>query len=185
MIGGNLDDAERRPVGALPDELGVEGDAAGRLHPVCQGHERGAGRQDGRRLGHGAPPAIRLARRSQPASGGDPRRLDGAVAALLSSWTMTEQTIDAFRQELRAWLEANVPDRLRPENAARLPEAERIRGLRAWQKQLAEARCVGIHWPHEFGGRDASIPEQIAYVEEMARVRAPRSSGTRHRHRYR
>ena len=28
---------------------------------------------------------------------------------------MTEQTIDAFRQELRAWLEANVPDRLRPE----------------------------------------------------------------------
>src|SRR5215813_6406506 len=86
---------------------------------------------------------------------------------------MTGQTIDAFRQELRAWLEANVPDRLRPENAARLPDEERIRGLRGWQEQLADARWVGIHWPREFGGRDAGIPEQLAYVEEMARVRAP------------
>src|SRR5262245_13357848 len=90
---------------------------------------------------------------------------------------MTGQSIDAFRQELRAWLDANVPDRLRPENAARLPDDERIRSLRAWQKRLAEARWVGIHWPREFGGRDASIPEQIAYVEEMARVRAPEVIG--------
>ncbi|HJW69035.1 MAG TPA: acyl-CoA dehydrogenase family protein, partial [Candidatus Binatia bacterium] len=42
---------------------------------------------------------------------------------------------------------------------------------------LAEARWVGIHWPREFGGRDAGIPEQIAYVEEMARVRAPEVIG--------
>src|SRR5215470_11250457 len=90
---------------------------------------------------------------------------------------MTGQTIDAFRQELRAWLEANVPDRLRPENAARLPDEERIRELRAWQKRLAEARWVGIHWPREFGGRDAGIPEQLAYVEEMARARAPQTIG--------
>ena len=77
---------------------------------------------------------------------------------------MAEQSIDAFRQELRTWLEAHVPDRLRPENAARLPEDERVRGLRAWQRTLAEARWVGIHWPQEFGGRDAAIPEQLAYA---------------------
>ncbi len=86
---------------------------------------------------------------------------------------MADANVDAFRSELRTWLEAHVPDHLRPENAARLPEAERLRGLRAWQKTLAEARLVGIHWPREFGGRDAGIPEQLAYVEEMARVRAP------------
>jgi alkylation response protein AidB-like acyl-CoA dehydrogenase len=86
---------------------------------------------------------------------------------------MADGNVEAFRRELRTWLEAHVPDRLRPENAARLPEAERHRGLRAWQKTLAEARWVGIHWPSEYGGRDAGIPEQIAYVEEMARVRAP------------
>jgi alkylation response protein AidB-like acyl-CoA dehydrogenase len=90
---------------------------------------------------------------------------------------MPDGNMEAFRRELRAWLEAHVPDRLRPENAARLPEAERLRGLRAWQKTLAEARWVGIHWPSEYGGRDAGIPEQIAYVEEMARVRAPEVIG--------
>jgi len=86
---------------------------------------------------------------------------------------MADGNVDAFRSELRTWLEAHVPDHLRPENASRLPEPERLRGLRAWQKTLSEARLVGIHWPREFGGRDAGIPEQLAYVEEMARVRAP------------
>jgi alkylation response protein AidB-like acyl-CoA dehydrogenase len=90
---------------------------------------------------------------------------------------MAEQSIDVFRQELRAWLETHVPDHLRPENAAGLAEDERVRGLRAWQRTLAEARWVGIHWPGHFGGRDARIPEQIAYVEEMARARAPEVIG--------
>jgi alkylation response protein AidB-like acyl-CoA dehydrogenase len=90
---------------------------------------------------------------------------------------MAEPSVDAFRNELRAWLEAHVPDGLRPERAAGLPEAERVRALRAWQRTLAEARWVGIHWPRAFGGRDASIAEQIAYVEEMARARAPEVIG--------
>ncbi len=90
---------------------------------------------------------------------------------------MAEPSIDAFRHELRAWLEAHVPDHLRPQQAAALPETERVRGLRAWQQALAEARWVAIHWPRELGGRGAGIPEQIAYVEEMARARAPEVIG--------
>jgi hypothetical protein len=90
---------------------------------------------------------------------------------------MTERDVDAFRTELRSWLEQNVPDGLRPENAARLPEAERIARLRAWQRKLAEARWVGITWPVEYGGRGAGIREQIVYVEEMARARAPEIIG--------
>jgi len=85
--------------------------------------------------------------------------------------------VERFRQELRSWLEANVPPDLRPEHAARLPEEERVRRLRAWQAQLAAARWVGITWPREFGGRDAGILEQVAYVEEMARARAPEIIG--------
>jgi len=90
---------------------------------------------------------------------------------------MADGNVEDFRRELRAWLEAHVPDHLRPENAARLPDAERLAGLRAWQKTLAGKRLVGIHWPREYGGRDAGIPEQIAYVEEMARARAPEVIG--------
>jgi alkylation response protein AidB-like acyl-CoA dehydrogenase len=90
---------------------------------------------------------------------------------------MAEQDLDAFRAELRAWLEKNVPPDLSSEQAARLPEDERIGRLRTWQGKLAEARWVGITWPREYGGRDAGIREQIVYVEEMARARAPEIVG--------
>ncbi len=85
--------------------------------------------------------------------------------------------LEAFRHELRTWLEAHVPDDLRPENAARLPEPVRIARLRDWQRTLAGARWVGITWPREYGGRAATIPEQILYTEEMARAGAPEVIG--------
>jgi alkylation response protein AidB-like acyl-CoA dehydrogenase len=91
---------------------------------------------------------------------------------------MSAAELDAFRNELRTWLEANVPHDLDPERAIDLPEAERVARLRAWQHNLAEARWVAVHWPVEYGCRAAGIPEQIAYVEEMARVRAPQLIGT-------
>jgi alkylation response protein AidB-like acyl-CoA dehydrogenase len=86
--------------------------------------------------------------------------------------------LEAFRSELRAWLDANVPDDIRPDNAARLPEAERVTRLRGWQRKLADARWIGITWPREYGGREASIPEQIVYTQEMARAQAPETIGT-------
>jgi len=86
---------------------------------------------------------------------------------------MGQTELEAFRGELRSWLERNVPHDLRPENAARLPDEERLGRLRAWQHKLADARWVGITWPRAYGGRDAGIPEQIAYVEEMSRAQAP------------
>ncbi len=85
--------------------------------------------------------------------------------------------LDAFRAELRAWLAAHVPPDLHPEEAAKLPEPERVRRLRVWQGTLARARWVAINWPEEYGGRGAGIPEQIAYVEEMARAKAPEVIG--------
>jgi len=92
---------------------------------------------------------------------------------------MAEQhALEAFRSELRSWLDAHIPDELRPEHAGRLPEAERVRRLRAWQATLAAARWVGITWPTEYGGRGASIPEQIVYTQEMARAGAPEVVGS-------
>jgi len=90
---------------------------------------------------------------------------------------MAAPDLEAFRADLRRWLDTNVPDDLRPENADRLPDDERVRRLRAWQRKLAEARWVGITWPEEYGGRGAGISEQIVYVEEMARARAPEVIG--------
>src|SRR5690348_17224577 len=86
---------------------------------------------------------------------------------------MSADTTAAFRRELRSWLAENLTEDWRRERISRLPESERVPKLRAWQAKLASGRWVAITWPREYGGRGASIAEQIAYVEEMSRADAP------------
>lgn len=86
---------------------------------------------------------------------------------------MSDEGTEAFRRELREWLAANLTDDLRREHMAQLSEPERVPKLRAWQAKLATGRWVAITWPPEYGGRGASIAEQIAYVEEMGAADAP------------
>ena len=97
-----------------------------------------------------------------------PRRRALCVRVMTST-----ESVPEFRQELRRWLAAHLTDDLRRERVWTMPEAERIATLRAWQKTLAADRWVAITWPKEYGGRAASIAEQIAYVEEMSRADAP------------
>src|SRR5206468_13134126 len=52
---------------------------------------------------------------------------------------------EAFRQEVRGWLEANLPDDLRGRAfAASRADRDEVRKLRAWQKQMCEAGYVGV-----------------------------------------
>jgi alkylation response protein AidB-like acyl-CoA dehydrogenase len=81
---------------------------------------------------------------------------------------------EAFRKEVRQWLERNLPDELRGSGfAASRADVEEVGQLRAWQKKLAEAGYVGMDWPREFGGRGASIVEMIILYQEMARAESP------------
>ena len=65
---------------------------------------------------------------------------------------------EAFRKEVRAWLERNVPDDLRGKAfAASRADKDEVRRLRAWQKTMYEAGYVGMDWPVEFGGKGATI----------------------------
>ncbi len=73
----------------------------------------------------------------------------------------------AFRDELRAWIEANHPG---PE-----PEGD-VAGFefrRAWQRRLHEDDWAGVSWPKEYGGRGATLVEQAIYNEELGRAQAP------------
>jgi len=75
----------------------------------------------------------------------------------------------AFRDEVRAWLEANHPG---PE-----PEGDDTAKFvfqREWQGKLHEGGWAGISWPKEYGGRGAGLVEQTIFSEEMARLEAPR-----------
>jgi alkylation response protein AidB-like acyl-CoA dehydrogenase len=81
---------------------------------------------------------------------------------------------EAFRKEVRAWLEANLPDDLRGRAfASSRADREEVARLRAWQKTMAEAGYVGLDWPREFGGRGASIVEMVILYQEMARAESP------------
>ncbi|MBX7160710.1 MAG: acyl-CoA dehydrogenase family protein [Acidimicrobiia bacterium] len=77
---------------------------------------------------------------------------------------------EAFRAEVRAWLEgAPVPDAEAPEGDL---DAE-VEALRHWQAQLAAARFVGVHWPEELGGRGLSWTHNFLVQLELAAARAP------------
>jgi alkylation response protein AidB-like acyl-CoA dehydrogenase len=81
---------------------------------------------------------------------------------------------EAFRKEVRAWLERNLPGDLRGKAfASSRADVDEVRRLRAWQKTMAEAGYVGMDWPREFGGRGAPITEMVILYQEMARAESP------------
>ena len=76
---------------------------------------------------------------------------------------------EAFRDEARRWLEANVP-------RDPLPSGDTEEGFalhRAWERRLYEARWSVVSWPAAYGGRDASLVEWLLFEEEYYRAAAP------------
>jgi len=60
---------------------------------------------------------------------------------------------EAFRSELRGWLDAHVTDDIRSLGmAARLdPRSAGLERLRDWNRELADADYAAISWPAEYG----------------------------------
>ncbi|CAN5268822.1 acyl-CoA dehydrogenase family protein [soil metagenome] len=77
----------------------------------------------------------------------------------------------AFRAELRAWLEENLPDDLQVHRggAARFEGPE----SRAWSRALYDAGYTGLTWPKQYGGGGAPYTHQAIFLEEVARAEAP------------
>jgi alkylation response protein AidB-like acyl-CoA dehydrogenase len=67
----------------------------------------------------------------------------------------------AFRTEVRAWLEANLP----------------AGDPREWSRKMHDAGYVGLTWPEEYGGRGAPYSHQAIVLEEFARAEAPTHMG--------
>ncbi|MEX2238003.1 MAG: acyl-CoA dehydrogenase family protein [Dehalococcoidia bacterium] len=84
-----------------------------------------------------------------------------------------------FRTEVRTFLDRE----LRPEDES---EPFDIRSEEMWQnaqgfmRKLAGRGWIAMHWPKEYGGKGATIMEQLIYNEELAYRRAPlvNQSGT-------
>jgi alkylation response protein AidB-like acyl-CoA dehydrogenase len=81
--------------------------------------------------------------------------------------------VEEFRTELRDWLSANLTTEL---IAARRPAGRddaAFEMLRAWNQTMADAGWAAVSWPRDYGGRGATVLEQLVYTEETTRARAP------------
>jgi len=50
---------------------------------------------------------------------------------------------------------------------------ERFEWQLGWHRKLHAGGWVGLHWPREYGGRGATLMEQVVFSEEIARRRLP------------
>jgi alkylation response protein AidB-like acyl-CoA dehydrogenase len=81
--------------------------------------------------------------------------------------------VEEFRTELRDWLSANLTSEL---IAARRPsdrDDAAFEMLRVWNQTMADAGWAAVSWPRDYGGRGATVLEQLVYTEETTRARAP------------
>jgi alkylation response protein AidB-like acyl-CoA dehydrogenase len=81
--------------------------------------------------------------------------------------------VEQFRKELRAWLAANLTDEVVAAGWRRGRDPDTFETLRRWDATLADAGWGAVSWPREYGGRGATVLEQLAYAEETTRARAP------------
>lgn len=75
---------------------------------------------------------------------------------------------EAFRDEVRAFLDENLP----PGASTGDPKF-----LAEWNRKVRAKRWVGFSWPREVGGGGGTIMQQVILKEEMAKRKAP-SLGT-------
>jgi alkylation response protein AidB-like acyl-CoA dehydrogenase len=82
---------------------------------------------------------------------------------------------EEFRREFRNWLEANLPENERIEPLDFLFEESEESWERRlnWHRKLHAGGWVGISWPKEYGGRGATLLQQVIYEQELQRVNAP------------
>ena len=83
---------------------------------------------------------------------------------------------EAFRADVRNWLRSNLPAGWGTA-AYRQPStaAEKIAASKRWQATLHRGGWAGITWPQQFGGRGATLVEQLIFNEECAAANAPDS----------
>ncbi|MEE2732007.1 MAG: acyl-CoA dehydrogenase family protein [Pseudomonadota bacterium] len=85
----------------------------------------------------------------------------------------TESNIAALRQEVRAWLESNVPTGWR-EAMTNVEQDDFVAAQQDWFVKLSTAGYATPHWPQGWLGGGRSLAEQKVIFEEVARADAPR-----------
>jgi alkylation response protein AidB-like acyl-CoA dehydrogenase len=84
-----------------------------------------------------------------------------------------------FRARVRDWLEQNLTGEFAALRGQGGPgrEHEHFEQRLAWNRRLAAGGWTCLSWPAEYGGRDATLAQQVIFYEEYARSGAPARVG--------
>jgi len=86
---------------------------------------------------------------------------------------------EAFRQEIREYLREELPaDHWRLQSDRETEGSQYADASRRFVKKLAARGWLTMHWPEEYGGRGASVMQQVIYNEETGYHAAPTGVGT-------
>ena len=81
--------------------------------------------------------------------------------------------VEAFRADLRSWLDANLTAEVVAAGRRRMGDPETFGLRRDWDRRMADAGWAAIAWPEEYGGRGASVLEQLVFTEQVIEAGAP------------
>jgi alkylation response protein AidB-like acyl-CoA dehydrogenase len=79
---------------------------------------------------------------------------------------------EAFRTEIRAWLEDNLPDGWFDEGFEMTPDEKKTFN-EEWPSKLFAGGWICASWPKEYGGKGLSTMQNVVLAEEFARAKAP------------
>ena len=80
--------------------------------------------------------------------------------------------LKAFREEAAYWLQSQLSGPFRAIRG-QTNQVDNVEERSAWERAMGEARWSVIGWPEQWGGRGASIAEQVIFAEEYARAKGP------------
>jgi alkylation response protein AidB-like acyl-CoA dehydrogenase len=86
---------------------------------------------------------------------------------------------EAFRREVADWLATNLRGVFEPVKGRGGPGDENalVEERIAWERHLGAAGWTCVAWPREYGGRGASLAQQVIFHEEYARAGGPGRAG--------
>jgi len=83
---------------------------------------------------------------------------------------------EAFRKEVREWLEENLPQEWRRDRYMTMADRDEwVQVQLAWQKKRYEKGWLAPTWPKEYGGGGLTMMQTVILDEEFTRANAPQA----------
>lgn len=82
-----------------------------------------------------------------------------------------------FRSEIRTWMTEHLVGEYAHLGTSAEMGAEDWSVRVAWEQELGRAGWLGLTWPKKFGGREASVAEELVFAQEYTAANGPQRAG--------